>query len=317
MHMLLLSFASSLAADTQVGGAADFIAGIAVGEGGGALTLGLRQAEGDIKVGSDDFAFEAQVDVAATFSGDGILLYSIAPERLLIEGGGRGWKAWGGVFPGFFRLESVDPWRNQMVTGSLASALVPGAILGGGAEFGGPSAWVNVMVGALPATVDVFRLDDTSMGPMPFSAGARGRFDVQSVHFGGGAWFGGDIAALGFGGLELGGAIDLGVVSPYGELVTDLRDEHAGQLGADLFPDGAVSPGARVELDSHRGFGVAVGVASTLFEILRIKGEASYQAGNPGVYLEVAVFSKWPADDDRYGRPTATTRTANRKRPPG
>ena len=315
MHMLLLLVVPSLAADTQIGGSADFIAGIAVGEGG--MALGLQQAEGDIKVGDDDFAFEAQVDVAATFSGEGILLYSIAPERLLIEGGGGGWKAWGGVFPGFFRLESVDPWRNQMVKGSLASSRVPGAILGGGAEFGGPAAWVDVMVGALPATVDVFRLDDTGMGPMPLIVGARGRFDVQSVHFGGGAWFSGDIAAIGFGGLELGVAIDLGVVSPYGELVTDLREGHAGQVGADLFPDGAVSPGARVELDSQRGFGVAVGVASTLFEMLRVKGEASYQAGSPGIYLEVAVFSKWPADDNRYGRPTLATDPASRKRPPG
>ena len=47
-----------------------------------------------------------------------------------------------------------------------------------------------------------------------------------------------------------------------------------------------------------------VDVASTLFDILRLKAEASYQAGAPGVYLEVAVFSKAPSDDDRYGRPT-------------
>ena len=314
--MLLLLAAPSFAADAQLGGAVDFIAGVTVGEDGGAAALGLRQAEGDIKVGGQDFAFVTQLDVAATLSGDGLFLYSLAPERLLIEGGGPSWKAWGGIFPAFFRMESVDPWRNQMVTGSLASARVPGAILGGGVEFGGPTAWLDLLVGARPATVDVFRLDDVGLGSLPFIAGARGRFDIQVVHFGGGAWFGGDFAALGFGGMELGGNVDLGVVSPYAELVTDLQDGHAGFLGADLFPSGVVSPGARVELDSARGFGVGVNVASTLFDILRLKGEASYQAGNPGIYLEVAVFSKAPIDDDRHGRPTPPTGPAVTKMQP-
>ncbi len=302
--MIPILLSSALAADTQLGGAVDLVAGVAV-EGETAVgSFGLQQAEGDIQVGSRDFSFVTQLDLAATVSGDGIFLYSIAPERLLVQGGGKGWMLEGGIFPAFFREESVDPWRNSMVHGSLASARVPGAVLGAGASLGGPKAWVDLLVGAQPSTVDVFRLDDGPVA-LPFIAGARGRFDLGAAHLGGGAWFGGSLAALGFGGLETGGNVDVGVVSPYWEFVSDLHEGHAGFVGADLFPASVVSPGARVELDSQRGFGVGVDVATTLFDILRIKGEASYQAGNPGVYLEVAIFSKQPIDDDKYGRPNS------------
>lgn len=302
LFLLQTALPSAFAADAQVGGAVDLVAGVTVGEAGTVGSFGLRQVEGDIQVGGRDFNFVTQLDLAATVSGDGIFLYSIAPERLVVAGGGKGWNLQGGIFPAFFRVESVDPWRNSFVLPSMASARTPYTILGGGAEFGGPSAWVNLLVGFQPSTVDVFKLDDGPVS-LPFIAGLRGRFDLGNAHLGGGAWFGGNFASLGFGGLELGGNVELGVVSPYGEFVSDLRDGHSGFLGADLFPSSVVSPGARVELDAQRGFGVGVDVASTLFDILRIKAEASYQAGNPGVYLEVAVYSKAPVDDDRYGRP--------------
>lgn len=300
--MLLLLLHPAFAADTQLGGAVDLLAGVSVVGDGAVGSFGLRQAEGDLQVGSREFSFVTQLDLAATVSGEGIFLYSIAPERLYVQGAGRGWTLQGGVFPGFFRQESVDPWRNSMVSNSLASARTPGAILGANAALGGPKAWAELMVGFAPSTVDVFRFDDAPVA-LPFIAGARGRFDLGTAHLSGGAWFGGGFGSLGFGGLELGGDVDLGVVDPYGEFVSDLRDGHAGFLGADLFPSSPVSPGARVEFDSQRGFGVGVDVASTFFDILRIKAEASYQAGNPGVYLEVAVFSKAPIDDDRHGRP--------------
>lgn len=304
VFMLLIPLSAALAGNATVGGAIDLVAGVNLAPGAAVGSFGLQQAEGDVLVGGKEFSFELQLDAAATLSGEGLFVYSLAPERLTVGGGGRGWRAWGGIFPGFFRLESVDPWRRQFVVASMASGHVPGAVLGGGGEFGGPKASVAVLLGVQPATVDLFRVDDVGFGALPFIAGARGRVQVSSVELAGGAWFGGGLGGLGFGGLEVASVVDLGVVVPYGELVTDLSTSHAGHLGADLFPDGVVSPGARVELDSARGFGVAVGAASSLFEILRIKAEASYQAGAPGVYLEVAVHSKAPVDDDRFGRRT-------------
>ncbi|MSQ00325.1 MAG: hypothetical protein EXR71_00355 [Myxococcales bacterium] len=300
--MLLLLLTTALAGNAEVGGAVDLIAGVAFAGQTNVASFGVQQAEGDLKVGGDGFAFVMQLDMAATLSGDGLLLYSLAPERLTVEGTGRGWRAWGGVFPGFFRLESVDPWRRQAVVASMASARVPGAVLGGGADFGGTKGGVSLLLGFSPATVDVFRFDDIGPSSLPLLAGARGRAMFSMVEVAGGAWFGGGFDAFGFGGLELGSVIDLGVVVPYLEFVSDLSAGHSGFVGADLFPAAIVSPGARVELDSVRGFGVGVSVASTAFEILRLKGEASYQGGNPGVYLEVAVMSKAPVDDDRFGR---------------
>ncbi len=303
MHMLLLLLPSALAGNAEVGGAVDLIAGVAFAGDTSVASFGVQQAEADLKVGGDGFAFVMQLDTAATVSGDGLLVYSLAPERLTVGGGGRGWRAWGGVFPGIFRLESVDPWRRQAVVASMASARVPGAVLGGGADFGSAKGGVSLLLGFAPATVDVFRLDDVGPTSLPLIAGARGHATFSTVEVAGGAWFGGGFDALGFGGLELASVIDLGVVVPYVEFVSDLGEGHSGFVGADLFPTAIVSPGARVELDSTRGFGVGVSVASTAFEILRFKGEASYQAGNPGVYLEVAVMSKAPVDDDRFGRP--------------
>ncbi len=304
VNMLFFCVHSALAADAQVGGAVDLVAGMNFQGQAAVGTFGLQQAEGDVKVGGPALNFEAQLDVAATLSGDGLFVYSLAPERLQVAGEGAGWRAWGGVFPAFFRLESVDPWRRQFVVGAMATAHTPGAMLGGAAELGGPKGGVSLLLGVQPATVDIFRFDEVGLGPLPFLAGARGRVMVNTVELAGGAWFGGGLGGLGFGGLEVATVADLGVVVPYGEVVTDLAASHAGFVGADLFPDAVVSPGARVELDSVRGFGVAVGAASSLFEILRIKAEASYQAGAPGLYLEVAVHSKAPADDDRFGRPS-------------
>jgi hypothetical protein len=300
LFTLLLATARAAAPNVEVGGAIDLIAGVTAGDNGAVGALGLQQAEGDIRVGTEEFAFATELDIAATFSGEGIFLYSIAPERLAVEGGGQGWRLEGGIFPAYFRMESVDPWRANGVVASLASARLPGQVLGAGAQLGDNRGGVDLLLGALPSTVDVFRIDDGPVS-LPFIAAARGRVGFESVRLAGGAWFGGNLGALGFGGLEVGVDANLGVVSPYGELVSDLREGHAGFLGADLFPDGVVTPGARVELDSQRGFGVGVGAACTLFEILRLKAEANYQAGNPGLYLEVAVFSRAPMNDDAHG----------------
>lgn len=297
---LFLVPAQAAAPNVELGGAIDLMAGVSVGEEGAVGAFGLRQLEGDIRVGSREFAFNTQLDIAATFSGDGIFLYSIAPERLVVEGGGQGWQLEGGIFPSPFRMESVDPWRNNAVVTSLASQRLPRAILGAGAQLGDNRGGVDLLLGAQPSTVDVFALDDGPVS-LPFIAGARGRLAIQPVRIAGGAWFGGNLGALGVGGMEVGIDANVGVVCPYGEFVSDLREGHAGFLGADLFPDAVVTPGARVELDSQRGFGVGVGAATTLFDILRMKGEANYQAGNPGVYLEVALFSKAPIDDDPHG----------------
>lgn len=297
---LLLAAVHAAPPNVELGGAVDLMAGVTTGEGGAVGSFGLRQLEGDLLVGGDEFAFNAQLDIAATFSGEGIFLYSIAPERLVVEGGGKGWKLEGGVFPGYFRMESVDPWRSNGVVTSLAARRLPATILGAGAQLGDNRGGVDLFLGAQPSTVDVFKLDDGPVA-LPFIAGARGRIGIQPVRIAGGAWFGGNLGALGVGGMELGFDAALGVVTPYGEFVSDLRDGHAGFLGADLFPDAVVTPGARVELDSQLGFGVGVGAATTLFDILRLKLEANYQAGHPGLFLEVALFSKAPIDDDPRG----------------
>ncbi len=299
--LILLSLA--LADDVQVGGAID-LAGGSDFTGDSGVGLGLRQVEGDLRVEGENVGVELQLDTAAVLTGDGLFIYSLGPERLVGEGFGKGWRLAGGVYQAPFRMESVDPWRNALVTPSLVSRRVPGAMLGGELTLGGPVASVVLVAGGQPYTTNVFDLDQA--GPMPFLAGARGEFDVEVVELGLGAWAGG-INGAPFGGLEAGARLDLLIVGAEAEIVTDLRDDHALSLQGEIWPDGLFSPVTRVEFASE-GFGVAVGASSTIADIVKLKAEASYQAGNAGVYLEAAVFSKWPGDDTPRAGDTSTKR---------
>lgn len=288
----------AVAAEVQVGGALDLVGGVTACEGCPVqLAGGLRQAEGDLRVAEGHLAFELQLDTAASLDEDGVFIYLLAPERLATEGFGDNYRVAGGILQAPFRVESVDPWPGPQVMPSLLSRRVPGAYLGG--EFTAHSEVVGgtLIVGALPPTTNVFELDELSGQPLPFIAGLRARVMTGGVDVGGGAWVGGGLDGFGFGGAELGARVDVEIVAAYGDVTSNFRDVHSVVLGTELWPEAVVSPSARVEFDAPAGFGVAVGVGSTLFEILRLKGEVSYQTGNPGVYAEIAVFSKWPESE--------------------
>jgi hypothetical protein len=299
MQLLLASLAS---AETMLGGAVDLAGGVCAGDPCSNAGFGLRQAEGDLRTEGEHAAFEVQADLAAQLTGDGLFIPYFAPERLVGEGFGERWRVSGGVFQGPYRIESVDPWRNPFVTPSLVSARVPGAIVGGDAELGSPVASVEVFGGVLPATVNVFDLDQFSANGLPFIGGLHGRVDIAVVSLSGGAWFGGSPASPGFGGAEIGGRMDLLVVGAYADFTGDFAGHGAGLLGAEIWPNGLFSPGSRLEFDSERGFGFAVGASSTIADLLRLKAEASYQDGGAGVYLEVGIYSAWPDDDVHHPR---------------
>jgi hypothetical protein len=294
LPILLVVFAAS-GAEVKVGGALDLMGGVTACEGcppqvGG----GLREAEGDLRVADEHLAFEIQLDTAASVGSDGVFIYKLAPERLVGEGFGDAYRVSAGIFQAPFRIESVDPWVGPQVMPSLFSRRVPGAILGGEVTVHSEVVGATVVIGGQPATTNVFELDDFSGAPLPFLAGLRARVRSGNVDVGGGAWFGGGLDGFGFGGAELGARVDVEVVSVYGDLMSNFADSHSIVVGTELWPEAPVSPSARVEFDAPQGFGVAVGAGATFFELLRIKAEASYQAGNPGVYLEVALFSFWP-----------------------
>lgn len=286
---------TAFAADVQVGGALDLVGGITACEGCPVqLAGGLRQAEGDLRVAEGHLAFELQLDTAASLDEDGVFIYLLAPERLAAEGFGDHYRVAGGILQAPFRVESVDPWPGPQVMPSTFSRRVPGAYLGGELTAHSDVVGGTLIVGAQPPTTNVFELDELSGAPLPFIAGLRARVMTGGVDVGGGAWVGGGLDGFGFGGAELGTRVAVDIVAAYGDITSNFRDIHSVVLGTELWPDAVVSPSARVEFDAPAGFGVAVGVGSTLFEILRLKGEVSYQMGNPGVYAEVAVFSKWP-----------------------
>lgn len=289
---------SAAAAEVQVGGALDLIGGLRACEGCPVqLAGGLRQAEGDLRVAEGHLAFELQLDTAASLDEDGVFIYLLAPERLAAEGFGDNYRVAGGILQAPFRIESVDPWPGPQVMPSLLSRRVPGAYLGGELTAHSDVVGGTLMVGALPPTTNVFELDDVAGAPLPFIGGLRARVMSDGVDVGGGAWVNGGLDGFGFGGAELGARVNANIVAAYGDVMSNFRDVHSVVLGTELWPDAVVSPSARVEFDAPAGFGVAVGVGSTLFEILRLKGEVSYQAGNPGVYAEIAVFSKWPESE--------------------
>ena len=294
MTLLLVPLAA-YAAEVQVGGALDLIGGLTACDGCPVqLAGGLRQAEGDLRVAEGQLAFELQLDTAASVNGDGVFIYLLSPERLVAEGFGDNYRVSAGIFQAPFRIESVDPWPGPQVTPSLLSRRLPAAILGGEVTVHSQVVGATLVVGAQPATTNVFELDEGYGAPLPFLAGLRGRVVTGAVDVGGGAWFGGGLDGIGFGGAELGARVDVDIVAAYGDVTSNFQSTHCIVLGTELWPTSVVSPSARVEFDAPEGFGVAVGVGSTLWEILRLKAEASYQAGNPGVYAEVALFSTWP-----------------------
>ena len=292
---MILALSSAYADEVQVGGAVDFLGGLDTNRDN--AVIGLRQLEGDLRAEGQALAFEVQLDTAATFTGDGVFLYALGPERLVGEGFGKNWRVALGVEAAPFRMESVDPWRNAMVTYTLLSRHVPASVLGGSFVLGNQQASLTLLAGGELATTNVFALD--TLGPVPFVAGARGKFDVEIVEIGLGAWAGGQGQPV-FGGLEVGARVDAGLVGAQVEAVSDFRSVYAVSAQGEVFPGGLMSPVARVEF-APEGFGVGAGLSSTLFDVLRLKAEATYQAGAAGVFLEAALFSNWPGDDAPRG----------------
>lgn len=303
---MLLLVASAHADELRVGGAVDVVGGVDAESG--AAVVGLRQLEGDLRAGSGALAFELQLDTAATFTGDGVFLYALGPERLVGEGLGKDWRLSLGIEKAPFRVESVDPWHNALVSYTMLSRHVPDSVLGAALVLGPPQTNLTLLAGGQLGSTNVFAFEQWT--PMPFLVGARGKFDVDAVELAAGAWAGG-LDRFELGGLELAARVDAGLVGAQAEVVSNLSTAHAASVQGELWPRGLLSPVARVEVATE-GLGVAAGLSSTLFDLLRLKAEAGYQAGAAGIYVEAAVFSAWPGDDAPRGGDTSPTTSTSR-----
>jgi hypothetical protein len=288
--LLLLSRLAS-AVDVQLGGGLDVMSATSL-EGAG-TGLQLRQLEGDLQLGSETVTARLDLDIAATiWDGSALLpVYALGPEQLTVRWQPSDFYAQGGIAPGPWRLDHVDPWDNALVSTTLLNRLVPGSVLGAEAGFDNGPVVVRAVGGADAPFFDFLHLGN--LGPTVFRpiVGAHALADVGVVEIGGGGWWRPLDASLA---AQLGLRANIGIVGAFGEIVGGTGNVVGGQVGASIWPEGLVSPSARVELVHGVGPGIAVGVTSTLVKVLKLKAEASYEAGYAAAYLEASLASPWP-----------------------
>ena len=131
------------AADVEVGGGIDLVAGVVHPPAGAWSSAGgVRALEGDLQVRGGAVTFEAALDASATFAMPLPIVFALVPEQLTLTGDtGPVWIS-GGVAPAPWRIEAVDGWDNALVTwsaahrGYLAGSLLAVEVGGGTPERG-------------------------------------------------------------------------------------------------------------------------------------------------------------------------------------
>lgn len=305
LPVLLLPRLAS-AVDVQVGAGIDVMSATSL-EGAG-TGLQLRQLEGDIQLGSETVTARLDLDIAATiWDGQTLLpVYALGPEQLTVRWQPSDFFAQGGIAPAPWRLDRVDPWDRALVSTALVERLVPGSVLGAEAGFDNGAVVVRGVGGADAPAFDFLHLG--ALGPTTFRPilGAHAQAGVGIVDIGGGGWWRPLENSLAG---QLGARADFGIVGAFGEIVGGTGNLAGGQIGASIWPSGIVSPSARVELVLGAGPGIAVGVTSTLVEVLKLKAEASYQAGYAAAYLEASLAAPWPPERAQRKRTSGPTGT--------
>lgn len=307
MIWLWLGAAWAADADVTVEGALDLAAAAFIPDSGPILTGAGWAAEGDLWVVPDGFQLAVELDLGGS---TGPIfpetLTWLTPERLSVRVGmGEVWFE-GGVLPPPWGVESVDPWRNALASwsalrrpgaGAIQGAfgpdgLVPlGATIGGGFGAGSRDRGIMGMAGLdLPGGMNLLSDPLEDVRGASLIVGGHGFFLDRKTTFSGGAW------AHPFDDGPL--TIDAGVqFRPTGWWLTAegavaLNGAYGLLLQGELAPGGVVSPVLRLESTSYEGWGAALGVCSTPWEVARLKAEVRYAAQTPSLWAEAALFSK-------------------------
>lgn len=287
--MLLTSLA--WAADVTVGGAVDAMGGLVMnGDAVGGIAS-LRQAEGDVQLGDEGLNLRLDLDVSLTWNGE-VGLAGVGPEWLAVRGQTQEFRAVAGFFPAPWHGEARDPWMEPLVTLSPTDDVLPRALAGAGGGFGSEKVGLDFLAGLEGPPVELVAPESIRLSGQDAILGLHGFVDTEAVDLGGGfytlPWRASPFGA------QLDVRADIGVVRLFGEGVWG-ESRFGGQLRGEVWPDGMLTPVARVEYLQGSGPGFAAGISSVWEKIVRAKLEASYRAGTPGVYAEVALFSETAA----------------------
>lgn len=294
----MLWIAAAHAADFTVGGAVDATAGVAVVDQAAAGSASLRQVEGDVQLGGDALNLRADIDFSLVWNGT-VALAGVSPEWLALRGESDTFHAQAGFFPAPWHGEARDPWEEPLVSFGETDDVLPHALVGASAGWGDDTFSVDGVIGLEGAPLDFVHPDALGLRSSDVVLGAHAGLDTDVVDVGGGvytapyreAWFGAQLDAR----------ADIGVVRLFGEGVYAER-AWGGQIRGEVFPDGTLSPVARVEYVQGLGPGGALGISSTFAKMLRAKVEGSYREGVPGVYAELAIFGSTAKDRPETAR---------------
>lgn len=283
--MFFIPFAA--AAEVTVGGAVDAVGGLVLTDGEANGIAALRQVEGDVQVGDEGLNLRLDLDFSLTWDGT-VGLAGVSPEWLALQGKAKEFRAAAGFFPAPWLAESRDPWNEPLVTPGATVLVLPNAMVGAMAGYGGEKFGVDAVVGLEGTPLDMVHPDQLVLTGNDALIGVHAGLDTESVDVGGGVY------ALPWRDVPFGAQLDvladIGVVRILGEGVYG-GGALGGQARVEVWPDSTLTPVARVEYVQGPGPGFAAGVSTLFEEMLRAKVEGSYRRGVPGIYAEVAVFA--------------------------
>ncbi len=276
------------AADTELGFAVDTVAG-AMSTGDGAKTVvGLREVEGDIAVAAG--AFRARADLELGLSIDKSVTLTLARAEQLTLGVDAGTVALdAGVAPGPWRVESVDPWANALVTIWPGTAAIPAQVLGATVSWGAPSTHLAV-IGGWSYAANGINLVDGAPGVGTPIVGVHGQAGLgskaNSTRVTGGLWThpGGDRP----GGFEVGARVDVAVLALQTELLGTFDGSLRAQVGAEALSRLPFTPVARLSWDG--GPGVALGARVKPLPMVALKAQGSWEQRQVAGWLEAAIY---------------------------
>ncbi len=289
----LLLIEGAFAAEVEVGGGVDAIAGVAhPADGAWRATAGVRQLEGDLRVVQGAVTLELALDAAATVALPLPAVFALVPEQAnVVAHTGKVWIG-GGIAPAPWRLERVDGWDNALVSWSAADrSFLPGSLLGVTVGSGTPARGIAVAAGLdLGPGLDLLGDVGQALATAPLLVGVHGAWEERAVRFGGGVFVLPDTPAVAG---QAAVDIDLEPVALSLQVVGGWNAPFGGHAQAALYPDALLSPAFRLEYFDGAA-GATIGVALRPKPFFVTKAEIGWVGGVPSAWVEVAVFRPWP-----------------------
>jgi hypothetical protein len=301
---LVMGIGAALAADVELGGGVDLVAGVVHPPAGAwTSTGGVRELEGDLLVRTDAVEVEAALDLSATVAVPLPVVFAIVPEQLTVTGDAGPVWIMGGITPAPWRIERVDGWDNALVSWSAEHRnYLTGSLLGAEVGAGTPERGVAGVAGLdMGRGLDFLGNVGGTLTTAPLVVGVYASDREDTLFIEGGVFASPDVPSITG---QVGASCDIDAVRLAAQLVGGWHAPFGGHVEVDLFPDQVVVPVARVEYFA-RQVGGTVGVGIRPRPFLAFKAELGYADGAPQAWVEAAVFRPWPPVSKPHGKARA------------